>query len=251
MADSHWRRPRWTSWAPPALPNASNCPSQHARPPQISRNECARPNWQNSMAMNWPQLVKPRACRSALCSLTAFSNSPRENSLNTCEKMLHTFIRLSLLRLNWFLSGTQSSVSGTQPLTNKRLPPLRPAVSLLIWTAMVTSHNVSRLVLHADDGGSIDCGYGLDGGPFITQSEDAEGSVADELCARPVVEALDGFDDFGLFALAEAVKEGEPDETLANRFGDRTLARTPAEAQPHVGEVQGHIVKRRKYALAL
>ncbi len=46
---------------------------------------------QNSMAMNWPQLVKPRACRSALCSLTAFSNSPRENSFNTCEKMLHTF----------------------------------------------------------------------------------------------------------------------------------------------------------------
>src|SRR5665647_1372792 len=68
------------------------------------------------MAMNCPQLVKPRACRSALCSLTAFSNSPREKSFNTCEKMLHTFIRLSLLRLNWFLSGTQSSVSGTQPL---------------------------------------------------------------------------------------------------------------------------------------
>jgi hypothetical protein len=40
--------------------------------------------------MNWPQLVKPRACRSALCSFTAFSNSPREKSFNTCEKMLHT-----------------------------------------------------------------------------------------------------------------------------------------------------------------
>ena len=65
-------------------------PSPHARPPQISRNECACPNWQNSMAMNWPQLVKPRACRSALCSLTACSKSPRENSFNTCEKMLHT-----------------------------------------------------------------------------------------------------------------------------------------------------------------
>src|ERR1035441_7233950 len=40
-------------------------------------------------------------CRSALCSFTAFSNSPRENSFNTCEKMLHTFIRLSLLWLSW------------------------------------------------------------------------------------------------------------------------------------------------------
>src|SRR6266849_310040 len=73
-------------------PRCFNCPSQQARPPQISRNECARPNWQNSMAMNWPQLVKPRAWRSALCSLTAFSKFPRENSFNTCEKMLHTFI---------------------------------------------------------------------------------------------------------------------------------------------------------------
>jgi len=65
-------------------------PSQHARPPQISRNQCARPSWQNNMAVNWPQLVKPRACRSVWCSFTAFSNSPRENSLSTCEKILHT-----------------------------------------------------------------------------------------------------------------------------------------------------------------
>lgn len=27
--------------------------------------DCARPKWQNSMATNWPQQVKPRACRSA------------------------------------------------------------------------------------------------------------------------------------------------------------------------------------------
>ena len=68
------------------------------------------------MAMNWPQLVKPRACRSALCSLTAFSKSPRENSFNTCEKMLHTFIRLSLLRLNWFLPEPNPAYQGAQPL---------------------------------------------------------------------------------------------------------------------------------------
>src|ERR1019366_7854254 len=82
-------------------PRCFSCPSQQASPPQISRNEWARPNWQNSIAMNCPQLVKPRACRSALCSFTDFSNSPRENSFNTCEKMLHTFIRLSLLWLSW------------------------------------------------------------------------------------------------------------------------------------------------------
>jgi len=45
-----------------------------------------------------------RACRSAWCSFTAFSKSPREKSFNTCEKMLHTlFMGLSLLALNWFL----------------------------------------------------------------------------------------------------------------------------------------------------
>ena len=71
-------------------PKCFNCPSQHASPPQISRSERARPNWQNSMAMNWPQLVKPSACRSAFCSWTALSKSPRESSFNTCEKMLHT-----------------------------------------------------------------------------------------------------------------------------------------------------------------
>jgi len=64
-------------------PRCFNCPSQHAKPPQISRNECARPSWQNNIAMNCPQLVKPRACRSALCRFTARSNSPRGNSFNT------------------------------------------------------------------------------------------------------------------------------------------------------------------------
>src|SRR5437660_12707985 len=46
--------------------------------------------------------------------------------------------RLSLLRLNWFLSGTQSSVSGAQPLTGYGTLRFRPAVSALIWTAMNT-----------------------------------------------------------------------------------------------------------------
>ena len=80
------------------------------------------------MAMNWPQLVNPRACRSALCSFTAFSKSPRENSLNTCEKMLHTLIRLSLLNLNWFLVEPNPSLSGAQPLTGS--DTLRPTAQL-------------------------------------------------------------------------------------------------------------------------
>ena len=64
------------------------------------------------MAMNWPQLVNPRACRSALCCFTAFSNPPRENNFNTCEKMLHTFIGLSLLLLNWFLVNPIQPIRG-------------------------------------------------------------------------------------------------------------------------------------------
>ncbi len=49
-------------------------------PPQISRRDLARPNWQKSMATNWPQQVKPRAWRSALVSLTARWKSIREKS---------------------------------------------------------------------------------------------------------------------------------------------------------------------------
>src|SRR5439155_14409556 len=101
-------------------PKCFNCPSPHANPPQISRKECARPNWQNSMAMNWPQLVKPRACRSALCSLTAVSKSPRENSFNTCEKMLHTLymaespeVELVLVEPNPAYQGSASQPAAT------------------------------------------------------------------------------------------------------------------------------------------
>src|ERR1700677_1732647 len=88
------------------------------------------------MATNWPQLVKPRACRSALCCVTAFSKLPRENNCNTCEKMLHTFIRLSLLWLNWFFDGTQSSLSEDSASYPRREPRKRPVLSLRIWTAV-------------------------------------------------------------------------------------------------------------------
>src|SRR5450759_1867107 len=88
------------------------------------------------MAMNWPQLVKPRACRSALCCLTACSNPPRENSFNICEKMLHTFIRLSLLYLSWFLGEPNPAYQGAQSFSHVAIPSARSAVSPRIWTAM-------------------------------------------------------------------------------------------------------------------
>jgi hypothetical protein len=108
-------------------PQMLQCPSQQARPPQISRNECARPNWQNSLAMNWPQLVKPRACRSALCSFDRlFEISARKQLQHLRENAAYFIHRLTLLRLNWFLSRTQSSVSGGSASYQKRHTP-RPS----------------------------------------------------------------------------------------------------------------------------
>jgi hypothetical protein len=42
------------------MPKCFNFPSQLRNPFVISRNEWARPNWQNSMLTNCPQQVKPR-----------------------------------------------------------------------------------------------------------------------------------------------------------------------------------------------
>src|SRR5271157_805864 len=47
----------------------------------------------DSMATNCPQLLNPRACRSALCLRAAVSNPVRETSCNICEKMLHTLFK--------------------------------------------------------------------------------------------------------------------------------------------------------------
>ena len=41
---------------------------------------------------NWPQQLKPRAWRSARCSITARSNSARESNCNIWLKMLDTRI---------------------------------------------------------------------------------------------------------------------------------------------------------------
>ena len=42
-----------------SMPRCTNLPRQQASPLQISRNESARASWQNSMATNWVQQVKP------------------------------------------------------------------------------------------------------------------------------------------------------------------------------------------------
>jgi hypothetical protein len=101
-------------------------------------------------AINWPQLVKPRACRSALCCLTACSNPPRENSFNICEKMLHTFIRLSLLLLNWFLVEPNPAYQGAQSLSPVATHSARPAVSPRIWTAMSDHIDIAVRRSHID-----------------------------------------------------------------------------------------------------
>jgi type I restriction enzyme, S subunit len=45
---------------------------------------------------------------------------------------------LSLLWLNWFFDGTQSSLSGDSASYPRRRPRKPPVVSLLIWTAVKT-----------------------------------------------------------------------------------------------------------------
>ena len=95
----------------------------------------AAPTDRAAGARNCPQLLKPRAYRSTFCSLTAFSNSPRENTFNTCEKMLHTFSRLSFLTLNWFLTGTHSNVLGIHPLASRHsLRPGHPGQAVSLWS---------------------------------------------------------------------------------------------------------------------
>jgi hypothetical protein len=69
--------------------------------------------------------------------LTAFSKSPRENSFNTCEKMLHTLYigRAPEVELVLFRNPIQR-IRGSA-FHWQRHPLLRPAVSLLIWTAVI------------------------------------------------------------------------------------------------------------------
>src|SRR3990167_6431133 len=70
------------------MPRCLSLPSLLRSPPQISRSEWARPSWQNSIATNCPQHVKPRAWRSAYVRFTRAWNSVRGNSLSSWLNML-------------------------------------------------------------------------------------------------------------------------------------------------------------------
>ena len=71
-------------------PRCRSLPSLAARPLVMSRRLLTDLNWQNSIATNWPQQVKPLALRSASCLRTAESKSARGINFNTWEKILHT-----------------------------------------------------------------------------------------------------------------------------------------------------------------
>jgi len=89
-------------------PRCRSLPSLAARPPQISRRDCARPDEQNNMATNWPQQLNPRSWRSARCSTTARSNSVRENNCNIWLKMMDTRITAALALPMVHVSQTQT-----------------------------------------------------------------------------------------------------------------------------------------------
>ena len=105
-------------------------PLTAASPPQISRSDLAPPSWQNSMATSCSQLLKPRACRSALCLRAAVSNPAREISRKICEKMLRTLFKSE--------SPSDSLVFANS--TYQRLSafffPAPLSTAELIWTAL-------------------------------------------------------------------------------------------------------------------
>src|ERR1035441_5954471 len=83
------------------------------------------------MATNCPQLLNPRACRSALCFRTAVSKPVREMSCKICEKMLHTRFKAE--------SSSDSLVFSNS--TYQRLSafffPATLSTAELIWTRMI------------------------------------------------------------------------------------------------------------------
>src|ERR1019366_2608359 len=95
--------------------------------------DLAPPSWQNSMATNCPQLLNPRACRSALCCRTAVSKPVREMSCKICEKMLHTRFKAE--------SSSDSLVFSNS--TYQRLSafffPAALNTAELIWTRMINT----------------------------------------------------------------------------------------------------------------
>ena len=84
-------------------PRCLNFPSLACRPSVISRNDFACASWQNIMTTNCPQLLNPRACRSAWCCFTAASNLSRGINWRIWLKMLHTRF---MVKPPWFAYGS-------------------------------------------------------------------------------------------------------------------------------------------------
>jgi hypothetical protein len=66
-----------------------------------------------------------------------FEISAQKQLQHLRENAAYFMHRSSLLRLNWFLSGTQPSVSGGSTSQRSDTLRLRPPVSPLIWTAVI------------------------------------------------------------------------------------------------------------------
>src|SRR5271157_4389544 len=88
-------------------------------------------NWQNNMATNCPQLLKPRACRSALCLRAAVSNPVREMSCKICEKMLHTLFKAESSS-DWLVFS-----NSTYQRLSAFFFPAALSTAELIWTRML------------------------------------------------------------------------------------------------------------------
>src|SRR5208337_3951322 len=111
----------------------------------ISRRDLAPPSWQNNMATNCPQLLNPRACRSAWCFRAAVSKPVREMSCKIWEKMLHTLFKAESSS-DWlvFANSTYQRLSAF-------FFPAALSTAELIWTRMsldkVAFETVAKLFL--------------------------------------------------------------------------------------------------------
>ena len=103
------------------------------------------------MATNCPQLLKPRACRSALCLRAAVSNPVREMSCKIWEKMLHTLFKAE--------SSSDSLVFATS--TYQRLSafffPQALSTAELIWTRMNQNGDAQASLKNFEHGNALFC----------------------------------------------------------------------------------------------
>src|SRR5436190_12421924 len=106
-----------------AMPRCASLPSQLFKPPSISRSECARPSWQNSIATHCAQLDSPLAAYSAPVFFTSASNSRRGISLRSWLNMLHDAFKVGPL-----VDGSRCLATRTLHHHQMAQPPI------LFWT---------------------------------------------------------------------------------------------------------------------